>query len=93
MRAAKALLAALLIYSLSMLGSIHALAWGEEGHSIVAEIAERHLSPAAYKKVHEILGERVSLASIASWADDVRGDRPESYNWHFVDPTQQRHLR
>src|SRR5262249_33526538 len=26
-----------------------------------------------------------SLASIASWADDVRPQRPATSNWHFVD--------
>ena len=26
-----------------------------------------------------------SLASIASWADDVRDTRPETTQWHFVD--------
>jgi hypothetical protein len=26
-----------------------------------------------------------SLASIASWADEVRPQRDETYNWHFVD--------
>jgi S1/P1 Nuclease len=25
------------------------------------------------------------LASVALWADDIRGARPETYNWHFVD--------
>jgi hypothetical protein len=32
-----------------------------------------------------LLGPNHSLASIASWADDVRDLRPETYNWHFVD--------
>jgi hypothetical protein len=59
--------------------------WGSEGHSIVAEIAQRHLTPAASEKVREILGGNISLASIASWADDVRPLRPQTYNWHFVD--------
>jgi S1/P1 Nuclease len=62
-----------------------ARAWGPEGHSIVAEIAQRHLSPAAASKVHDVLGGNISLASIASWADDARELVPKSYNWHFVD--------
>jgi hypothetical protein len=62
-----------------------ALAWGPEGHAIVAEIAERHLSEKARTSIAAILGPGVSLASVASWADDVRGNRPETYNWHFVD--------
>jgi hypothetical protein len=62
-----------------------ALAWGPEGHSIVAEIAQRRLSPAAAASVETILGRGHSLASVASWADDQRAARPDTYNWHFVD--------
>lgn len=61
-----------------------ALAWGPDGHSIVAEVAQEHLSKQAADKVATLLGGR-SLASIASWADDIRDQRPETYNWHFVD--------
>lgn len=60
-------------------------AWGEDGHSIIAEIAQRRLSAAAGNMVVELLGPGHALASVASWADDVRGARPETYNWHFVD--------
>src|SRR5262245_51929728 len=64
---------------------VQALAWGPEGHSIIAELAQRRLSPAAAAAVGRLLGPGHSLASVASWADDVRDDRPETYNWHFVD--------
>ena len=60
-------------------------AWGPEGHSIIAEIAQRRLTSAARERVRQILGGDASLASIASWADDIRDLFPESYNWHFVD--------
>lgn len=64
----------------------HAFAWGQEGHSIIAEIAQRRLSATALAQVKRILGGEASMASVASWADDVRsGPHPESYNWHFVD--------
>jgi len=62
-----------------------ALPWGSEGHSIVAEIAQRRLSPAASQKVREILKGNVSLASISSWADDVRAQRVKTTKEHFVD--------
>ena len=62
-----------------------AAAWGPEGHSIVAEIAQRRLSVAGTNMVATILGSGHSLASIASWADDARDQRPETYNWHFAD--------
>src|SRR5581483_11849536 len=53
--------------------------------SIVAEIAQRRLSPAAVQAVEQALGRGHSLASVASWADDVRDIAPQTYNWHFVD--------
>src|SRR5215469_879456 len=62
-----------------------ALAWGQEGHSIVAEIAQRRLSPPAAAAVARTLGRGHSLAAIASWADNIREKRPETTNWHFVD--------
>jgi len=62
-----------------------ALAWDQEGHSIVAEIAQRRLNAAAAQEVEQMLGRGYSLASVASWADDVRETAPETYNWHFVD--------
>jgi len=63
----------------------HALAWGQQGHSIVAEIAQRRLSPDAARMVEQLLGRGHSLASVASWADDVRDARPKTCNRHFVD--------
>ncbi len=67
------------------LASSAALAWGQEGHSIVAEIAQRRLDPAAQAAVAAALGPGVSLASVSSWADGQRSAHPETANWHFVD--------
>jgi len=61
-----------------------AWAWGQEGHSIVAEIAQRRLSPAAADAVNRLLA-KASMASIASWADDVRNKRRDTSRWHFAD--------
>lgn len=61
-----------------------AVAWGPDGHSIVAEIAQQRLSEPAAQLVQRLLKGR-SLASIASWADDYRASHPETTNWHFVD--------
>src|SRR5580700_268916 len=73
--------------------SITALAWGPEGHSLIARIAETQLTPAARARVTAILAPGQTLASIASWADEVRRSRPESANWHFVDiPIDRPHL-
>ncbi|HEY4374928.1 MAG TPA: S1/P1 nuclease [Burkholderiales bacterium] len=68
-----------------LFASAPAFAWGPEGHAIVAEIAQRRLTPEAAAAVASLLGRGHSLASVASWADDERDERPGSYNWHFVD--------
>src|SRR4051812_9590993 len=60
-------------------------AWGPEGHSLVARIAEQQLTPAARARVLEILGPGKTMASVASWADEVRRARPETGPWHYID--------
>ena len=70
---------------LACLAAAPAAAWGPEGHSIVAEIAQRRLSPEAAAMVADLLGRGHSLASIASWADDYRALHLDSAGWHFVD--------
>jgi hypothetical protein len=70
---------------LAATAAANAFAWGGDGHSIVAEIASRRLTPEARAEMERLLGPGVSLASISNWADDIRGARPETYNLHFVD--------
>lgn len=72
------------IFLLATLLPSQLLAWGPKGHAIVADIAVSRLTPAAKKNLQLLLGDD-SLASIASWADSVRKERDESYDWHFVD--------
>jgi len=74
----------LLLAMLCSCTSFSAWAWGQEGHAVVAEIAQRRLSPAATAAVEHLLGRGHSLAAVASWADDMREARPETYRWHFV---------
>ena len=59
-------------------------AWGPEGHIVIATIANARLTPAARAAVRQLLG-RHSLASVANFADQIRPQRPETANWHFVD--------
>lgn len=70
---------------LAAMTCVQARAWGPEGHSIVAEIAQQRLSPQAAATVDRLLGHGRSLASIASWADDIREAEKATTNWHFVD--------
>jgi nuclease S1 len=69
---------------LFMANSPLSLAWGPEGHRVVASVAESRLTPAAKLHVRELLGND-DLAAISIWADEVRRDRPETFGWHFVD--------
>ena len=60
------------------------LGWGRDGHAIIAALAEAHLTEDTKLGIKALLKDQ-SLASIASWADEVRPQRDETYNWHFVD--------
>jgi hypothetical protein len=59
--------------------------WGPVGHSLVARIAWEQLKPAARARVTAILPADQTLASIASWADEVRPSRAETAPWHYID--------
>jgi len=74
--------ATILLFLIVCSGSVSA--WGPEGHRAVARIAEGRLSPAAKLAVARILGSS-SMVDIATWADDVRNDRPETKRWHYTD--------
>src|SRR3954447_10338110 len=80
--------------------SVQAHAWGCEGHQIVALLAMRHLQPQIANQVNAILAAspvplslrhfcRTSglplIAEVASWADDIRSEQPETGPLHFVD--------
>jgi len=73
-----------LVAAVAALTPAPTLAWGPDGHAIVAEIAERRLGAAAREQVRLLLGAGHSLASESTWADDVRQARPGTFNWHFV---------
>ena len=76
-----------------------ALAWGYEGHEIIALVAERYLDPAVREKIAGMLAADTDsltahdIASEATWADryrdsDRNGSRQhygQTWRWHFVD--------
>lgn len=61
-------------------------AFGVLGHQVIAAIAEDMLTPKAKAEVKTLLapGGGETLASIATWADDIRMLRPETRPWHYV---------
>jgi hypothetical protein len=65
--------------------SLPAFGWGPEGHALVARLAAAHLTPAAAARVAEILGPGTTIASIASWADQIRREREPTGQWHYID--------
>jgi hypothetical protein len=58
--------------------------WGPEGHHIVARIGLERLAPETRQAVEQLLAPE-DFVAVSTWADDIRKDRPETYNWHFVD--------
>ncbi len=64
-----------------------AWAWGPEGHALVADMAQAHLSPAAASEVRRLLsveGYR-RLDQVSSWPDAIRSAEPTTGPWHYVD--------
>lgn len=63
------------------------LAWGNEGHQLIVNMAFSLLSPAAKQKVLLYLGGR-RFNDAAVWMDSVRSHHVTQYaymdNWHFV---------
>jgi hypothetical protein len=84
----KPIAAAALAFALSTSG---ALAWGDDGHKVVALIAEHYLTPVAKKQVDAMLAADTDsltqhdIASEATWADKYRNSHRETASWHFVD--------
>jgi hypothetical protein len=76
-----------------------AFAWGDEGHKVIALIAEHYLDPAVRSKVTTLLAADTDsltahdIASEATWADKYRDSDRDTIKiryqatrqWHFVD--------
>ena len=71
-----------LFYSSSLIASED---WGKTGHRTMGEIATKHLSKKAAKKISALLGGE-SLAFVSTYADEIRSD--DAYRkyapWHYV---------
>ncbi len=73
-----------------------ALAWGDEGHEVVALIADHFLEPDVRKQVNALLAADTDnltahdVASAATWADryreaNINGSRVKTRQWHYTD--------
>jgi hypothetical protein len=89
---------AIALLSLALLAAVpqQAAAWGDEGHQIVALVAQSFLDSDVRKQVNALLAADTDnltahdIASAATWADKLRqanidGSRERTSQWHFVD--------
>jgi len=74
-----------LVLFLWLAGAPQVYGWGGEGHNLVARLAAARLSPRVAARIAEILGPNTTLASISSWADQIRNSRKETGPWHYID--------
>lgn len=63
-----------------------AMAWGLQGHRVVAQVAYHYMSRKAIKQVDALLGTH-GMINWSSWPDEIKSDTiyPDSYDWHFQD--------
>jgi len=69
---------------LFLFGGDAAVAWGPTGHAIVGQIAWLNLNENARRQVAALLAPGETLASVSSWADEVRPQRAETGPWHYI---------
>lgn len=82
-RATRAAAGALACAALGLL-PLAGLAWGPQGHQVVANLAQAQLTPAARAEAARLLALEpgATLESIATWADEHRS--PDTGAWHYV---------
>ncbi|KNE62680.1 hypothetical protein AMAG_07873 [Allomyces macrogynus ATCC 38327] len=71
---------------LALVFNVHA--WGVEGHGAVAAIAQAYLTPKAKAAVDQIIGQSGTFKAyldVASWPDNIRNQRKETSDWHYID--------
>lgn len=72
--------------------SVQVLAWGQNGHRIVGQIANEHLTKKTQKALLPLLDGDL-LAEVGTWADEMRSDPAEfwqkhSSRWHYINVTE-----
>lgn len=85
----KKLFLVLVLFTLLLPSKI--FAWGTTGHRVVAEIAERNISPSTKEKVDQLL-DGLPMAYWANWPDfiksDTTGEWDRTFIWHYVNAPQ-----
>lgn len=69
-------------------------AFGQNGHRIIAHIAESHLQDAVKERVMRI-SHGLPLASMATWADEIRVDEKwdKAKPWHYISVDHKNELK
>ena len=57
-------------------------AWWDVGHRQVCERAVAHTQPATRAAIADLLD--APLGELCSWADEIKGQRPETRQWHYL---------
>jgi hypothetical protein len=82
-----------LIFTLGLLSSFNALAWGPTGHRVVGEVAQKFLKINTLMRVHQILKGQ-NLARVSTWPDEIKSE-PQIYShtfkWHYTTWSQDVH--
>lgn len=78
---------ALAVFASLAVPATDALAYGPEGHALVADMAQLNLNPSALAETLRLLAleNAKGLDDVSSWADDYRSTHPETAQSHFVD--------
>lgn len=60
--------------------------WGGDGHRMVCGVAWQRLTTDGRALATRMLGgsDEKTFVDACVWADEVRSDRPETYNYHFI---------
>ncbi|TLX48278.1 S1/P1 Nuclease [Pseudoalteromonas phenolica] len=79
---------ALSLTMLTALSSHKVIAWGQNGHRVIGEIADMHLTDSTKSALQPLLAGS-SLAQISTWPDEMRSNpehfwRKESGKWHYI---------
>ena len=86
---------AIAVGTTAAVASAPAHAWGNEGHEIVATIAQHYMTPKTLAAINALVAQDTStltahtIAAEATWADAYRASSTAAYNathnWHFAD--------
>jgi hypothetical protein len=64
---------------------LHSFAWGQTGHRVVGDIADKYITDKTRKAIQSILGNE-SIAIASNWADFIKSDSVYKYldKWHYI---------